>query len=104
MEQDDKDFATSRTKQRLLTGDEGLLQRNRTHWFNAIAALTGVLKSGQAYSQIYAQLSELDKKSMGGGEREPGCHLHRILARAGLSCLHAGDETPDSFQRHPDRA
>ncbi len=71
LEQDDKDFATSVTRQRLLTGDEAFFERNRAHWFNAIAAIAGVLKSGQPYPQIYAQLDEMDRKLTGEAKDNP---------------------------------
>ncbi len=71
LEQDDKDFAASATKQRLLAGDEAFFERNRTHWSKAIAALVGVLKSGQAYPQTLAQLSELEKKLTGESKDNP---------------------------------
>ncbi len=71
LEQDDKDFAASVTKQRLLAGDEAFFERNRTHWFKTIAALADVVKSGQSYPQIYAQLDELEKKLTGEAKDNP---------------------------------
>ena len=71
LEQDDKDFAASVTRQRLLAGDEAFFERNRTHWFNTIATLAGALKSGQPYPQVYAQLGELEKKLTGESKDNP---------------------------------
>ncbi len=62
LEEDNPNFSTSLTGQRLLAGDEAFFERNRAHWSKAIDALVGVLKSGGPYSQTYAQLSELGKK------------------------------------------
>lgn len=71
LEQDYEGFAASATRQRLLAGDEAFFERNRAHWFNAIASFAGVLKSGQPYPQIYAQLSELEKKLTGEFKDNP---------------------------------
>ena len=71
LEQDDKDFAASVTRQRLLAGDEAFFERNRTHWFNTIATLAGALKSGQPYPQVYAQLGELEKELTGESKDNP---------------------------------
>jgi len=62
LEEDNPNFATSLTGQRLLAGDEAFFERNRAHWSKAIDALVGVLKSGGPYARTCAQLSELGKK------------------------------------------
>jgi hypothetical protein len=71
LEQDYEGFAASATKQRLLAGDEVFFERNRTYWFSTIAALAAVLKSGQPYPQVYAQLEELEKKRTGESKDNP---------------------------------
>jgi hypothetical protein len=62
LEQDNEEFAAGPLRPRIQTGDEAFFERNRTHWFRAIAAVIEVLKSGQPYSQTYAQLRELQEK------------------------------------------
>ncbi len=60
--QDDPAFAASLTAQRLQAGDDAFFERNRAHWFNSIAALVAVLKSGQPYLQTYTQLNEVTNR------------------------------------------
>jgi hypothetical protein len=62
LEPDFEKFTVRPHKQRIETGDETFFERNRTHWLQAIAALVDVLKSGQPYPQIYAQLLDLEQK------------------------------------------
>jgi hypothetical protein len=80
--QDDEKFAVSLHGQRIEAGDEAFFERNRTYWLQAIAGLVEVLKSGQPYPQIYAQLGELERKQQLESVDNPDATFTEILLPA----------------------
>jgi len=81
-EMDDSAFADSPIGKQLLAGDEAFFERNRTHWFKAIATLTSTLKSGQPYPQMYATLRDLGQKLGGEWKENPDATLTGISLAA----------------------
>jgi len=82
LEQGFEKFTVRPHRQRIETGDEAFFERNRTHWLQAIAALVDVLKSGQPYSQIYAQLGELEQKQQLESADNPDATFTALLLPA----------------------
>jgi hypothetical protein len=96
LEPDFGELAGRPYKQRIETGDEAFFERNRTHWLQSIATFVDVLKSGQPYPQIYAQLGELEQKQQLESLDNPDATFTALL----LSAAHRIYLLTTRFQTH----
>jgi len=79
---DEKGSGADSAGARILAGDKAFFERNRTYWFNSIAALVSVLDSKLPYQQTHAKLDESVNQMTGSWRGNPDATFTSLLLPA----------------------